>query len=320
MENGEMLDRNKDLPVDFYSTEVFSDKMIAQLSEHHGDPETRHKHFFAYLAYTAPYWPLQDPRGIIDKYRGHYDAGPEALRDARIAGLVARGLVPADVVPAPMMGYEKTERPDKTDEDKTHSARRMETYAAMVDLIDSNLGRVIEHIEKLGELDDTFVLFMSDNGAEGKFLEALPIIGPTPLDKVVEKYYDNSLANIGNVDSFVWYGARWAAAATAPSKGFKTYTFEGGIRCPCIVRYPKLQRPSSNGNNGSHVSHQFTTWARRKMSRASTQMCSSPCSRTGPSTCRRRDSMMQVSRSDQTRMHKTGVGPLDRQQDQRSQR
>ncbi|KAH7026649.1 putative arylsulfatase [Microdochium trichocladiopsis] len=258
MENGEMLDRKKDLPKDFYSTEVFSDKMIEQLSEHKNDPTTKDKPFFAYLAYTAPHWPLQAPRASIEKYNGRYNQGPEALRDARIKGLVERGLVPADVVPAPMMGYEKTEWPDKTEADKTLSARRMETYAAMVDLLDSNLGRVIEHLEKLGELDNTFVLFMSDNGAEGKFLEALPIIGATPLEKVVEKYYDNSLANIGNADSFVWYGARWAAAATAPSKGFKTYTFEGGIRCPCIVRYPRLQRATSSSGS-AQVSHQFTT-------------------------------------------------------------
>lgn len=74
-----------------------------------------------------------------------------------------------------------------------------------------------------------------------------------PLVKVIERYYDNALDNIGNADSFVWYGPRWACAATAPSRGFKTMVTEGGIRCPCIVRYPPFAR--SRG----HVTHDFTT-------------------------------------------------------------
>lgn len=74
-----------------------------------------------------------------------------------------------------------------------------------------------------------------------------------PLVKVIEQYYDNSIENIGNADSFVWYGPRWACAATAPSKGFKTMVTEGGIRCPCIVRYPRFAL--SRGE----VTHDFTT-------------------------------------------------------------
>lgn len=74
-----------------------------------------------------------------------------------------------------------------------------------------------------------------------------------PLVKVIEQYYDNSIENIGNADSFVWYGPQWASAATAPSKGFKTMVTEGGIRCPCIVRYPKFAL--SEGV----VTHDFTT-------------------------------------------------------------
>jgi arylsulfatase len=252
MENGTFLDRKKDLPKDFYSTRNFTDKFIDILNNR--DDEAKTKPFFGYLAYTAPHWPLQAPQDTITEYRGIYDDGPEALRARRLESMTKRGIIAPGVEPAPMFGDEPQEWADKSDEDKILSSRRMETYAAMVQMIDEQLQRVIEYLESTGEMDNTFVLFMSDNGAEGKELEALPILRGSPLSMMVQKHYNNALDNIGNADSFVWYGARWAAAATAPSRAFKTYTFEGGIRCPCVVRYPSLKRL----REGS-ISHEFTT-------------------------------------------------------------
>ncbi|KAK8078626.1 arylsulfatase [Apiospora saccharicola] len=252
MENGVFLDRKKEVPKDFYSTRTFTDKFIDILKDR--DEEAAAKPFFGYLAYTAPHWPLQAPQETIAEYRGVYDQGPEALRKQRLESMAKRGIIGPDVVPAPMFGREYKEWSAKTADEKLLSSRRMETYAAMVQLIDEQLARVIAHLESTGEMDNTFVLFMSDNGAEGKALEALPILNGSPLDDVVNRYYDNRLDNIGNADSFVWYGSRWAAAATAPSRAFKTYTFEGGIRCPCVVRYPKLSRAGLGT-----ISHEFTT-------------------------------------------------------------
>lgn len=251
MRDDVVIDRRKDIPEDFYSTKDFTDNMIQYLQER--NEEEREKPFLAYLAYTAPHWPLQAPQDVIDKYKGKYSDGPEALRQRRLDALIARGLVPADVEPAPMVGEMVKEWQDMDDSEKEHSARRMETYAAMVDLIDQNLARVVSHLEETGELDNTLVMFISDNGAEGKLLEALPVTRGMPLVKVIEQYYNNSIENIGNADSFVWYGPRWACAATAPSRGFKTMVTEGGIRCPCIVRYPKFAL--SQGK----VTHNFTT-------------------------------------------------------------
>lgn len=252
MEDGHFLDRKRDVPKGFYSTKTFTDKFIDIL--HSRDEAARSKPFFGYLAYTAPHWPLQAPQETITKYRGMYDSGPEALRAQRLTNMAQRGIIPANVKPGPVMGFEPKEWHEKNDEERKLSARRMQTYAAMVHLIDEQLQRVIEYLTSTGELDNTFILFMSDNGAEGKALEALPILNGTPLSQVIAKYYNNSLENIGNADSFVWYGARWAAAASAPSRAFKTYTFEGGIRCPCVIRYPKLPRSSAG-----EVSHEFTT-------------------------------------------------------------
>ncbi|GME66194.1 putative arylsulfatase protein [Neofusicoccum parvum] len=250
MKDDTLLDREKDIPSDFYSTRFFSDQMVQYLQER--TEEEKEKPFFAYLAYTAPHWPLQAPREAIEKHFGKYDDGPEALRTKRLEQLKARGLVPEDVEPAPMIGQMLKEWDEMNADERTESARRMETYAAMVDLMDEHLAKVIDQLASTNELDNTFVLFMSDNGAEGKLLEALPIMAGVPLVDVIKKFYNNSLENIGNADSFVWYGPRWAAAATAPSRGFKAWTTEGGIRCPCIVRYPPLKAAGT-------VTHDFTT-------------------------------------------------------------
>lgn len=252
MRDGVVLDRKKDIPKDFYSTKDFTDNMLQYLQER--NDEEKEKPFLAYLAFTAPHWPLQAPKEVIDKYKGQYDDGPDALRARRVEALKARGLVPEDVEPAPMVGEWTKEWTDMTDDEKAHSSRRMETYAAMVDLIDQNLKRVIGHLEETGELDNTFIMFISDNGAEGKLLEALPVMKGMPMEKVIGEFYNNSMENIGNADSFVWYGPRWACAATAPSRGFKMMITEGGIRCPCIVRYPKF-----GGSSQGRVSHDFTT-------------------------------------------------------------
>lgn len=139
--------------------------------------EEKEKPFLAYLAYTAPHWPLQAPQEVIDKYKGQYSDGPEALRKRRLDALIARGLVPADVEPAPMVGEMTKEWADMNDDEKAHSARRMETYAAMVDLIDQNLARVVSYLEETGELDNTFVMFISDNASA---IIHCPFVSPIP--------------------------------------------------------------------------------------------------------------------------------------------
>lgn len=250
MEGDKFLDRKTEMNQDFYSTRSFTDRMLDYLEER--TEEEKVKPFFAYLAYTAPHWPLQAPQEDINRHVGVYDDGPDALRLRRLKSLKDKGLVPKDVKAAPMVGKMPKEWEEMDTSEKRHSTRRMETYAAMVDLIDQNISRVINYLEQTDELDNTFVLFMSDNGAEGRLLEALPIMQQSPF-VVIQKWYNNSTENIGNFDSFVWYGPRWAAAATAPSRGYKSFTTEGGIRCPCVIRYPGFAR-----SNGA-ITHEFCT-------------------------------------------------------------
>jgi arylsulfatase len=233
------------LPDDFYTSDGFTDKLIRYLGERPKDGAP----FFAWLAFSAPHWPLQAPDDLIAKYRGRYDAGPDALRAERLKGLIAKGLCPPDVVPHPVVAKSKP-WDEMTDAERAVSARTMEVYAAMVESIDKNIGRLVEHLKASGDFEDTVILFLSDNGAEGALIEAVPVFGPH-LMEFIAQHYDNRLENIGRPNSYVWYGPRWAQAATAPSRLYKTHTAEGGIRVVAFL--------SGGGFARQGISHTFAT-------------------------------------------------------------
>ncbi|KAF4470504.1 Alkaline phosphatase [Fusarium albosuccineum] len=225
------------LPGDFYSSDAYGNKIIEYLSSRTKDE--RKKPFFAYLPFSAPHWPLQAPKEVADKYKGQYSDGPQALRLKRLQRLKDMGLVDNDVQPHPVVQCpgEPGQWEDMPQDVQEKSARAMEVYAGMVDRMDWNIGRVLDYLKSSGEYDNTFVLFMSDNGAEGASYEALPILGDEVVAHIA-KYYNNELDNIGRGDSFVWYGSQWAQAATAPSRLFKQYSTEGGCRVPLVIRPP----------------------------------------------------------------------------------
>lgn len=229
-----------ELPKVYYSSDSFTDRLLEFLEERPKD-----KPFFAYLPFSTPHWPLQAPRELIEKYRGKYDHGPDELREQRLKRLKALGLCADDVVPHPVI----TDEPawdELSENERKLSARAMEVYAAMVERMDQNVGRVISHLEATEQLDNTVVLFLSDNGAEGAIVEALPIIGPK-LSQYIQENYDNRLDNIGNANSYYWYGPRWAQAATAPSRLHKAFTTEGGIRVVSFLTWPGFERQQEIG-------------------------------------------------------------------------
>ncbi|OHT19345.1 sulfatase-like hydrolase/transferase [Edaphosphingomonas haloaromaticamans] len=235
-----------ELPEGFYSSDHFTTRLLDFLEEGRGDERP----FFAYLPFSAPHWPLQAPDAEIAKYRGRYDDGPDALRARRLDRLKDLGLIAEDVVPHPVV----TEAPEwdaLSDAERADSARAMEVYAAMVDRIDQNVGRVVDWLKRNGRFDNTVILFLSDNGAEGAIVEAMPIIGPL-FSQLIREHCDNSLANAGKPGSYIWYGPRWAQAATAPSRLTKAYTTEGGIRVPAFIHYPAAAR-------AGEVSGEFAT-------------------------------------------------------------
>ncbi|KAK4502715.1 hypothetical protein PRZ48_006141 [Zasmidium cellare] len=234
VENGEHVK----VPDDFYSSDYYASKLIEILGDR--SDEEKQKPFFAYLPFTAPHWPLQAPEESVKPYHGRYKDGPAALRLERLDSLRKLGLIPADVVAHEVVAIpgEQPEWDQLSSEEQAKSARAMETYAGMVSRMDENIGRVIDHLKKAGEYDNTYILFMSDNGAEGASFEARPIVGQNMMDHI-HKYYDNRLENIGRSNSFVWYGTRWAQAATSPSRLHKMFSTEGGCRVPLVLKGPK---------------------------------------------------------------------------------
>lgn len=113
---------------DFYSSDAYADTLLRYLRERPQDGEDRP--FFAYLPFQAPHWPLHAPRETVAAYNGRYDAGPDALREERLAALVRLGLCPSDVEPHPVVADGAPEWADMTDEERAISARNMEVYAA----------------------------------------------------------------------------------------------------------------------------------------------------------------------------------------------
>lgn len=235
-----------ELPSDFYSSDYFATRLIEFLEEGKDDDRP----FFAYLPFSAPHTPLQAPDADIARYHGRYDEGPDVLRERRLDRLKALGLVSKDTTIHPVV-TDAPEWADLSDDERAYSARTMEVYAAMVDNIDQNVGRVVDYLKSVARFEDTLVIFLSDNGAEGAIYEAIPILGPHSK-KVIAEYGDNSLENLGRRKSATWYGPRWAQAATAPSRMVKGYTTEGGIRVPAFIRAP-------GGKRGGEISHIFST-------------------------------------------------------------
>lgn len=226
-----------ELPEGFYSSDYFTDRLLEFFGEQKPDDQ---RPFFAYLPFSAPHYPLHAPDAEIAKYKGRYDAGPDALRSARLARLRELGVIGEDVVAHPVV----TKAPgwdELTPDEQKFSARTMEIYAAMVDRMDQNIGRVIAHLMQTDQFDNTIIIFLSDNGAEGAIAEAMPIYG-AGIARRIREVYDNSLENLGRPNSYIWYGPRWAQAATAPHRLNKGYTTEGGIRVPAFIHWPESKR------------------------------------------------------------------------------
>jgi arylsulfatase len=226
LENGEVTA----LPSDFYSTNYYTDKMIGYIDQSRADGTP----FFGYLAYTSPHWPLQVPTEDMDLYKGVYDSGYEKLREARISGLRELGIIDEATVAAMAPSYITSWQELSAVEQKIE-ARKMELYAAMVENLDRNIGRVINHLKETGEYENTFIMFMSDNGAEGNDIGTLG-----DNEAWIPRAFDNSLENMGKVNSYIHYGARWAQVSGGPFRDYKSFVSEGGIKVPAIIHYADL--------------------------------------------------------------------------------
>ena len=223
---------------DFYTTQFYTERMIQYIEADRNE----HKPFFAYLAYTAPHWPIQAPAESVARFRGKYDAGYRVLYEQRLERLQKLGLAPAAVGPTESTSLQAAW--DKLSaEEKKAEARKMEIYAAMVSDLDSYIGKVIEYLKAIDEFDNTFIMFLSDNGAEASRREIVP-----PLSDWVKKCCDNSYANLGRGNSYIMYGPEWARGGSAHLRRSKGTAFEGGIHVPALVYYPKSVAAGTRSN------------------------------------------------------------------------
>lgn len=231
MEDGELLQA---LPENYdYSTQFLVDKLIAYLGETDGDERP----FFAVLSFMAPHWPLQAPDAAVAMHRGNYDRGHEVLAEARLAGQLRLGLVPEDARLAPLPPGGRHWR-ELSPEEQRIEARAMEIYAAMVEQLDRHTGRLLEYLKRNGQLADTLVLFVSDNGPEGHDLdETWPAALFPDIRRTIDETHDFSYENMGRPGSYTLYGPNWAWAGSPALRGHKGFVTEGGIRAPAFIRW-----------------------------------------------------------------------------------
>jgi arylsulfatase A-like enzyme len=224
---------------DFYTTRFYTERMIEYIEQ----DRTVDKPFFAYLAYTAPHWPLQAPQESIARFKGRYDDGYEALYARRFARQKELGLVAPDAAPIDDARF-RPRWSELSAEEKQFDARRMEIYAAMVSDLDRYVGDFIAYLERIGELDNTFIMFMSDNGPESSRID----LRPPYSEHIRNGAYDHSLDNLGAGNTYVMYGANWASVSATPFHRHKATAFEGGVHVPAFVRYPGVVRAGSRSD------------------------------------------------------------------------
>ena len=215
-----------DWPSGKYSTTVYTDEVL-QFINNLEDEQA----FFAVASYTAPHWPLQPPEEYKDRYKGRYDDGYNKLREKRLTAAKAKSIIDEKINLPPGLDHIK-DWDSLSEEEQKVEARKMELYAAMLEHLDHDLGRLLDGLRAKGELENTIIIFMSDNGAD--FLDFYN----HPIGGFLRDTYDNSFENMGDPSSFVSYGPQWAQACMSPFSYYKGYLAEGGVRAPLIISGP----------------------------------------------------------------------------------
>lgn len=241
------LDDVKLPPVDinsgYYTTTYMAQHCIDCLKEHAA--QHPNEPFFSYLAFTSPHFPIQAPAEDIAKYKGKYDAGWDVIRQRRYERMRAMNLVDGELPPRepaviPPWNAKEEELKKQigpgevghavawdelTPEQKRFQAAKMEVHAAMVDRIDQEVGRVIEQLKAMNQLDNTIVLVLSDNGASA--------------EQLIRGDGNDPAAPIGSAKSFLCLGPGWSTMCNTPLRLHKSWTHEGGISTPLVVQWPK---------------------------------------------------------------------------------
>ncbi|QLE84931.1 sulfatase-like hydrolase/transferase [Shewanella sp. Scap07] len=258
-------DKEVKLPTEnYYSSDFYTQRIIDNIESNREDG----KPFLAWLGYQAVHYPHQAPKAFIDKYNGVYDAGWHELRRQRLARQKQQGLFPDSVELDPSFdktSFEDWQLPEwdsLSEEQKRFNARRMQTYAGMVDNMDHNIGKIFDYLKSTGELDNTLILFLSDNGTDPNLLSKNETYRPWYEKNYQYTYmedYQGDYSTMGQKGSYADYGPGWAAAANTPNSYFKTFSTEGGLRVPLIAKFPKAIPANTKVNSFAFVKDIYPT-------------------------------------------------------------
>ncbi len=210
---------------EWYTTDVFTDWSLEFLDDAAGD----HRPFFLYTAYNAPHWPLEAPQENIRRNRGKYDAGWDLLRIQKLARMKKIGLVSEATTLSPS---NCPEWKALSDSEQDEAAFRREIYAAQIERMDENIGRIVAKLRELGKLHNTLILFLSDNGccAEGG-------MHGYKWNENTRTNFDQWRKQSGRSSST---GEAWSNASNAPFRLHKRWVHEGGIATPLIAHWPAV--------------------------------------------------------------------------------
>ena len=212
----------------FYTTDAFTDYSIQFIEEEKAESD---RPYFLYLAYTAPHYPLHAHQEEVQKYIGKYRKGWDIIREERLRRQKELGLFDASVE---LSDRSHIAWEELSEEKKKEMDLRMAYYAAMVDRMDQNIGKLVNHLETTDDLDNTLIVFLSDNGACHTGGKLGGSIDPFDVD-TWERTYSAQLT----------YGEVWANASNTPFRNFKRSAHEGGIATPFIAHWPNGIKPSS---------------------------------------------------------------------------
>lgn len=240
----------RDVPKGFYLTDAISDHAVAQVDRlGKGD-----KPFMMYLAYTAAHWPLMAPEEVIQKYLPRFEDGWEAMRTRRYARQVKLGLVDPKTNPLPPLDDDyannsRTAWAALTPEHRAEQVRKMATHAAMIDVMDRGIGRVIQALKGSGAYDNTVVMFLVDNGASPEVMIKPGYDRPSETRDGRTVDYGEYPGGIGTELNQTGIGAHWASAANTPFHWWKAESYQGGIHTPFMISWPAGMK----GRAGRHV-------------------------------------------------------------------
>ena len=225
----------KNVSKDYYHTDAINDTAVTYIKQ----LSHQKKPFFLYVAHTAPHWPLMALPADIEKYKDTYKKGWDAIREKRYQKLAMLGLI--DSVKAPLSERWRDGLKWENNKDSIFDARAMAVHAAMIDRMDQGIGRIIKTLKETGQLENTLIVFLSDNGASAENAAGYGAGFDRPSHTRDGKVISFSTAKDilpGSQTTFTSIGDRWANVANTPYRYWKEQSFEGGIHTPMIAFWP----------------------------------------------------------------------------------